>query len=290
MRAVQAAPTIILVLLLVSSRLVAQTEVYENAYRAAFADSVITTDEQQILTAIRNTLELEEEVMLEIHRQVAAAPTSEITFSRAGRRAIIAQNMMLANGLYGWGIPYVLGMNNPPVVVGLELLALGGGFYYSWRFTENMDIPRARATFQNTGSLAAMASIYPLMGLVGFDRWKELDPDGKLTVSYLMVSIPLGIIWSDRLYRRWQPSDGQASALVSAGLAASFNAVVGQILLTDDMDDVGEDWLRLNSLLVSGGFLGGGYLGWKYLGRRFIFFLVRGHHGIHNRFPIGITV
>ncbi len=269
-RAIQAALTIIPILLVVSSRLAAQTEVYENAYRAAFADSVITTDEQQILTAIRNTLELEEDVMLEIQRQVAAAPTSEITFSRAGRRAIIAQNMMLANGLYGWGIPYVLGIANAPVVVGLELLALGGGFYFSWQYTENIDIPKARATFQNTGSLAAMASIYPLIGLVGFDRWAKMDPKAKLTVSYLMASIPLGIIWSDGLYRRWQPSDGQASAVVSAGLAASFNAVVGQILLTDDMDDVGEDWLRLNSLLVSGSFIGGGYLGWKYLNRRSI--------------------
>ncbi len=267
MRAIQAALAIIAVLLVVSSRLVAQTEVYESAYRAAFADSVITTDEQQILTAIRNTLELEEDIVVEIHRQVAAAPTSGITFSRAGRRAIIAQNMMLANGLYGWGLPYVLGIANAPVVVGLELLALGGGFYFSWQYTEKIDLPEARATFQNIGSLAAMASIYPLMGLVGFDRWAKMDPDGKLTVSYLMVSIPFGIIWSDRLYRRWQPSDGQASAVVSAGLAAGFNAMVGQILLTDNMDDVGEDWLRLNSLLVSGGFIGGGYLGWKYLNR-----------------------
>ncbi len=248
----------------------AQTEVYENAYRAAFADSVITTDEQQILTAIRNTLDLEEDVLLEIHRQVAAAPTSEITFSRAGRRAVIAQNMMLANGLYGWGIPYVLGINNAPVVMGLELLALGGGFYYSWRLTEDMDIPRARATFQNTGGMVAAASIYPLVALIGADRWKELDPNGKLTVSYLMASIPLGIIWSDRLYQRWRPSDGQASVVVNAGLAASFNAAVGQFLLTDNMDDVGENWLRLNSLLVSGSFLGGSYFGWKYLGQRSI--------------------
>lgn len=269
-RVVQTARAIILVLSIVSSRLAAQAEVYENAYRAAFADSIITADEQQILTAIFNTLELGEDVMLEIHRQVAAAHTSQITFSRAGRRAIIGQNMILANGLYGWGIPYVLGVNSATVVVGLELLALGGGFYYSWQYTENLDLPAARATFQNSGSLAALASIYPLMGLIGFERWAEIDPDGKLTVSYLMVSIPLGIIWSDRLYRRWQPSDGQASALVSAGLTASFNALVGQILLTDNMDDAGEDWLRLNSLLVSGSFIGGGYLGWKYLNTRSI--------------------
>ncbi|MFB0515756.1 MAG: hypothetical protein ACETWG_04020 [Candidatus Neomarinimicrobiota bacterium] len=256
--------SILFSLILLVGVLSAQSQLYEDAYRKAMADGKVSKDEREMLDLLQKSLGLEEDEILEIQRRVAGTTEVSIGLSRTGRRRVIAQNMLYGNGLYGWALPYVLGVESGSVYAGMQLLAITGGFYFSWQYTKNMDIPLARATFQNAGSGLGLASAYPLVMLIGPDRWEEFDPEAKILLTYMMVSVPVGIGMGDRLYRQWRPSDGQALAITSAGGLASFNALMGHLLVTAEEGPKDEEnWLRLNSLLLYGGYLGGSYLGWR---------------------------
>ncbi|UCH10250.1 MAG: hypothetical protein JSU61_13815 [Fidelibacterota bacterium] len=249
---------------LFSSLIYGQAEIYEDLYRVAFEDGKISPEEQQLLTALQNKLGLEEEEIQEIQRKVLDSRGIAAGRSRAGRRRVIAQNMAYGNGLYGWAVPYVLGIESPTVYTGIQLLAIAGGFYLSWQYTQDMDIPLSRADFQIAGSTLGLWTCYPLVAVVGGKRWFDFDPDGKVILSYAMLSVPLGIRTGDRLYHRWQPSDGQARAVIWAGSMSGLNAVLAHLLFTtEDGPENPESWNRLNSLLVTGAIAGGSYLGWR---------------------------
>ncbi len=251
-------------LILFTGFLFAQSSVYEDAYRAAMEDGKVSEDEHKILVSLQKNLGLDEDEVLEIQRQVTGTTGPSTAVSRAGRRLVIAQNMSYGNGLYGWGLPYVLGVESSTVYAGMQLLSFAGGFYLTWQYTKDMDIPTGRAAFQNAGSLLGLASIYPLMTTVGFEKWGQFDPDAKIALTYAMVSVPVGIMAADRLYQRWRPTDGQATAVIGVGALGSIHGFIGHLLATPEDTIINPDnWLRLNSLLTYGGFLGGGYLGWQ---------------------------
>ena len=252
-------------LVFLASFLFAQSEVYENAFREALEDGKISKDEEKMLNSMQKSLGLEEDEVLEIRRRVAGSSETSVGLSRAGRWQVFWRNISYGNILYGFGIPYVLGVKSPNVYAGTQLLAAAGGFYFTWRYTKDMDIPRGRATFQNAGSVLGLASIYPLVMLVGFDNWISFDPDFKIGLTYMMAAVPAGIMLGDRLYRGWQPTDGQALAVIGAGVLSTFHALAAQLLVTPVAPEITENWLRLNSLLVYGGYLGGSYLGWRFI-------------------------
>ncbi len=252
-------------LVFLASFLFAQSEVYESAFREALEDGKISRDEQKMLNSLQKSLGLEEDEVLEIRRRAAGSSETSVGLSRAGRRQVILQNISYGNMLYGFGIPYVLGVESPNVYAGAQLLAAAGGFYFTWRYTKDMDIPRSRATFQSVGSALGLASTYPLVMLVGLDNWISFDPELKIVLTYMMAAVPVGIMLGDRFYRGWQPTDGQALAVIGAGALSTFHAMAAQLLVTPEDAVITEKWFRLNSFLLYGGYLGGSYLGWRFI-------------------------
>ena len=256
-----------LLLLLISctAPLVAQVRIYEQMYITALTDGEISPDEEALLKSLKNSLALTEDQVLEIERKHASTGeiVTPIGFSQAGRRKVIVQSMGYGNGLYGWGIPFVLGSESPQIYAGMQMLAFAGGFYYSWRYTKEMDLPHARATFLTNGSMLGILSFYPLVSLVGFKNWDSIDPEAKIMTTYMMVAVPIGYLAGDRLYRHWQPSDGQATLVTGAGTLGATHALIAQILATDIDADLTENWFRLNGLAVTAGYLGGGWMTWK---------------------------
>lgn len=253
------------ILIFIGGAAFGQQKVYEDVYREAMADSLVSSDEENLLYSLQLSLGLEEDEVLEIRRQVDVGPAVAASISRTGRRRLIANNMTYGNTLYGVGIPYVLGIDNISVIAGIQMLAFAGGLYFSLQYTKNMDLPVGRANFQIAGAGVGLASLYPLISLVGGERWFDFDPDFKIGTTYMMTAVPLGTIMADRLYRRWQPSDGQSLAVIGGSILGAGHGMISHLIATPDNPDIDEGWFRLNSLLVSGGFLGGGLAAWRLL-------------------------
>ncbi len=243
-----------------------QTEIYTNAYKAAMADSVMSQDELDLLKSIQNSLGLEEDEALDLQRSVYSTPTATSGYSTAGRRQIIAASMSLGNGLYGWALPYIMDVESPTVYAGMQLLSLAGGFYLSWNATTGIDLPVGRAKIQISGGAMGMLSAYPLIAAIGFERYfEDIDTDGKIILSYLMLAAPAGAIIGDRFYHKYAPSDGNVGASLMTGALGAANAMLGHMLITD-IEEANNNWLRVNSVLTYGSALGGAYLGLTMFG------------------------
>ena len=61
--------------------------------------------------------------------------------------------MLLGNGLYGFGIPFVLGVDDGQLIAASQAFMFGGGFYAAYSYTKNMEIPYGRWQFQSGGSM-----------------------------------------------------------------------------------------------------------------------------------------
>ncbi len=251
------------------SILFAQTnvETYRTMYNTAMADSVITEEEQSLLETLRTSLDISDEDLLLPAQPlpIKETPLLKPKLNQEGRWYIMYQNMALGNGLYGFGIPHVLGIDDPGTVAGLQLLLLAGGFYTSWMYTKEMEIPYGRAYAQHYGGVLGMYSLLPLMALTGFENWYDFDPDGKITSAYLMAAAPLGIYQMDKLYRKWRPSDGQTQMIIGGSGLAGFNTWGLYSLITDIPDDLSDTWLRVGIPLTYAGTLAGGYFTHKYV-------------------------
>ena len=103
-----------------------------------------------------------------------------IELNQEARWRTIWSSMALGNSLYGVGIPIVLGIEDFQLVSGLQILMFGGGFYASYAYTREMDLPMGRWQFQMTGAGLGGFSLLPLMAIVGFDNWWEFDEDLSL--------------------------------------------------------------------------------------------------------------
>lgn len=242
-----------------------QVEIYEKSYNQAMADSVITEDEQNLLDLLGKSLGISEDDIFLVEKGVKRYQEKPAGFSQEGRWYIIAQNMLLGNGLYGNAIPYILDIKDPKVFSGLHMLAFAGGYYITSSYTKKLNLPLGRAFFQNTGAGLGLISIYPLMAMVGFENWFEFDPDFKIGLTYEMITAPVGIWYADRLYRKWNPSDGQASMITQGTGLGALNAWGLYSILTDIPDRPGENWLRIGLPLTYAGGLTGGYLIHKYV-------------------------
>ena len=247
----------------VASGIIAQTNIdtYKNLYQTAIEDSVITENEQVLLDALQSSLGLTDtDIQLSLQREVIieTKPGSK-ALSQEGRWWIIYQNMALGNGLYGFGVPYVLGIEDRKVIMGTQLLLFAGGFYTTWMYTKEMDISYGRAYSQNFGASLGIVSVFPLMALVGFDNWEQFDPDEKAMFTYMMTAAPIGIYYMDKLYQKWQPTDGQTSMIIGGSILSGFNTWIGYTLITDIPDDPSDTWIRIGLPLAYSGALAGGY-------------------------------
>ena len=205
-----------------------------------------------------------------IERDIAEkenAVNENITFelNQEARWRTIWSSMALGNSLYGFGIPFVLGIEDFQLVTGLQLLMFGGGFYASYGYTQKMDLPMGRWEFQMTGAGLGGFSLLPLMAIVGFDNWGEFDEDGKITMTYLMAAVPYGIWKADQRYKEWNLTNGQAS-LISQAPGLGFFNILGALNLIygDDWPDT-ENGARINTILLYSGSLTAPFLVKKYI-------------------------
>lgn len=147
--------------------------IYRQAYEAAMIDSVISPDELQMLKSLQQTLGLPEEIVEEaVGEAMRPIVPSRI---QVGRWTLVAQNMGWGLGLYGWGIPYVLDVEDFKWYFGGEMLSLGATFYLTWKYTKNMDLPEARSQMQRYGGLVGLRYGQTISGLLGLDFREEED-------------------------------------------------------------------------------------------------------------------
>jgi len=185
--------------------------IYRQVYEAAAADGIISPDEEQMLQALERAMGLHEDVIDEaLGETLRPLPPGP---QQSGRWTLVAQNMAWGLGLYGWGIPHVLDVEDFKWTIGGEMLSLGATFYLTWKYTENMDLPEARSQMQRSGGLVGLRYGLTISGLLGFDVEEDLNEKSTGHVALMMAGVPLGTYLGDRLYRRWTPTTGQAYAL-----------------------------------------------------------------------------
>lgn len=187
------------------------------------------------------------------------------TLNQEARWRTIWSAMGIGNSLYGFGLPFVLEIDDQRVANGMRLLMFGEGFYASWRYTQNMDLPLGRWQFQMTGAQLGAASLLLLMATVGFENWVEFDEDGKIALTYVMAAVPVGVWQADRAYRNWDLSDGQASVISSSVGLGAFNTLGAIGLLHSDHWEWTENLTRLYTILTYSGSLAGGWLAKEYV-------------------------
>lgn len=214
---------ILMAVLFAGIQLAAQEDIYRQAYHTAMADSVVTADERALLENLRKSLDLTEDEVLEISRGFERGDTTRISVNHEGRSVAIAMAMSYGNGLYGWGVPYVLGADDVRIYVGFQGIMAAAGFYYAWNETRDLDLPHGRVTFAGTGATLGALSTFVITSMVGFDRWFSFDENGKIMVSYAMVAAPLGLRYADRLYQKWKPSNGLSQLMATNVFLGAYN-------------------------------------------------------------------
>ena len=258
---------LLLLLVLCSGLLYAQDSVYESARARAQADSVITEDEQALLDLIQP---IQDSSSITI--DTTATPDVEYiqALNQEGRWRLIYSTMAVGNGLYGVGIPYVLGSHNANHYIGFQMVAAAGGFYLSYNETRQMDLSVGRAAFIERGAVIGFTSFFPLQAAIGIENWFDFDSEFKVGLSYMMLTIPVGAYFGNKLFDEWQPSDGQAlviSAGSSLGMANGF--AIHRFIYKDVDIDSEHDFnrsYRVISALGYGGALAGLYYTHKYMG------------------------
>jgi len=241
--------------------------VYENAYREAIKDSVISSSEESMLNSISTSLNLNENEIIEIRREVENPKEKKYNLSRDGRLDFIGLAMYYGMFEYGYNIPYVLGIDEENIVIGIELLAAPTSFYLAWKYTENMDLPQGRADFLYGGTIVGKGSSFILPALVGFDNWDNFDDEGKIFRTTSMLLTPAGTYLGNRLYKKWNPTDGQALATTNKLFLGAYNGFTIHSLLSKEPENLeySDNFMRGRVLSIFGGSLLEGYLSYKHL-------------------------
>ena len=169
--------------------------------------------------------------------------------------------MGIGNTIYGLGIPYLLDWDpTDNKTKGFRYILFGATYYVSSAYTENMDLPLGRSYMQYAGASLGFFSILPLTSIIGIENWSEIDPDGKVSTVYSMISVPYGVITADRLYKKWGLNNGQ-SYLVSLGVNLGILNTIGLIQQTEWAEWAEKNpenfWRWTSSLTYSGALLGG---------------------------------
>ena len=208
-----------------------------------------------IIRSAYGDIEISRETIISINGMetvVKSIPQAEILNQEARWRTIYL-GMSASNTLYGFGIPYVLGINESELTNGLRLMMFGGSFYAMYNYTSKMEIPYGRSQFQYTGASFGGLSLLPIMATVGWDNWQNFDEDGKVSWIYEMLAIPYGVVLADKLYYKWGLTNGQASMVSSS----SGLGLVNTALLLDIVYDEGWFDENISRLFVISTYLGG---------------------------------
>ncbi len=241
--------------------------VYENAYKEAIKDSIISSSEKSILKTISNSLNLDEDEIIAIKRKVENPEDPTYNLSRDGRLDFIGLAMYYGMFEYGYNIPYVLGIDKDNIMIGIELLAAPTSFYLAWKYTKNMDLPQGRANFLYGGTIVGKGSSFVLPALVGFENWDNFDKEWKILRTISMLLTPAGTYFGNKLYKKWNPTDGQALATTNKLFLGAYNGFAIHSLLSKEPEnsEYSDNFMRGRVLSIFGGSLLEGYLSYKYL-------------------------
>ena len=227
-----------------------------------FGELVIPTENIQSINSLESDIK-ENIVTAPDKETIEITQNSEIKkeLNQEARWRTIYAAMGIGNTIYGGGIPYLLDWDpTDNETTGFRYLVFGATYYVSSAYTENMDLPLGRSYMQYAGANLGFFSILPLTSIIGIENWREIDPDGKVSMLYSMVSVPYGVITADRLYKKWGLNNGQ-SYLVSLGVNLGILNTVGLIQQTDWVEWAEKNpenfWRWTSSLTYSGALLGG---------------------------------
>lgn len=199
-------------------------ELFRAAVNEALRDREISEEEAKILEVIRQGLNISPEQAAAIKAEVVKSLPK--TFDQSGRYELVLHNIALGMGLYGWGIPYALDIDDSKWYIGGEMLSLGATYYLTYQFTKKMDIPHAKVQMIRIGTLLGLNYANTVSQLIEYD-------DFRLKTTLMMLGVPIGIVAADRLYHHWQPSLGQGWSLmqwseVTGSVCQSIYRVVRQ--------------------------------------------------------------
>jgi len=227
-----------------------------------FGELVIPTENIQSINNLES--DSKENIVEAPHKEtIEITQNSEIKkeLNQEARWRTIYAAMGIGNTIYGAGIPYLLDWDQTDnKTTGFRYIVFGATYYVSSAYTENMDLPLGRSYMQYAGASLGFFSILPLTSIIGIENWSEIDPDGKVSTVYSMVSVPYGVITADRLYKKWDLNNGQ-SYLVSLGVNLGILNTVGLIQQTEWAEWAEKNpenfWRWTSSLTYSGALLGG---------------------------------
>jgi len=261
--------SILIISLLSISLGFSQTQLYQEAYKKAMRDSVVTADEQALLDLIN--VESDTSITTQ-NSDMTSGSVAYQALNQEGRWRMIYYNMVMGNSLYGFGLPYLFKSDDLLTYMGFQLVAAAGGFYVSYNYSKNIDISLGRGSFIETGSTISMASLIPIHAAVGPGNWNDFDPHLRGALSYLMVAAPVGMIQGNKLFNRWQPTDGQAAVIRYGTALGAINGLATYFFLNGDRDNNSETSVnnsyRALAGLGYGGTLAGLHYSHEYFGRK----------------------
>lgn len=203
--------------------------IYEKAYKTASKDKRIKDDEKAMLKSLQHSLNLSKYAVNSIENRISFHQKNIL--DQSGRWPLVLQNIGWGAGLYGWGIPYTLNINDPKWYVASELFSFTASLYLTYRYTNHMNIPHSRAQMMRVGSLIGYNYGYDLGKLLKLDN--DNDNEFRTNLGLMMASVPLGIWVGDKLNSKWQPTNGQAWAISLATLLGINTASNFHYILSD---------------------------------------------------------
>lgn len=238
---------------------VQDNSVYDQAYRAAMADSVISAEEQVLLDILKPS-EVTQTPDPEVTTTVESSPPEIESpgLNQSGRWPLVLQNIALGTGLYGWAIPYVLNAEDGRWYIGSEMISAGAAFYLTYQYTKGVEVTHARTQMMRYGELLGLrygAGLNKILDLSkdeveSYDEWGEPKyKEKRLWAWVLMGAVPAGHYAGELLYEKYQPSNGQAWVWTTWTGAIGFSARLAHPLLDKQPEepeypewDWNEDW------------------------------------------------
>ena len=188
-------------------------EIYKDVYQTAILDGHIDNSEKVMLGALQVSLQLSDIEIYDLKINDERIPINTINskqglvLNKSGRWPLVAQNMAWGVGLYGWGIPYILDADDFKWFIGTQMISLGGAFYFTYNLTRTLEISHSRSHMLRAGSVLGFRYGWGINTLL--DLWKRGDPS-KSSITVLMASVPIGSYTGDFVYKKYNPTNGQA--------------------------------------------------------------------------------
>ncbi len=247
-------------------------KVYRDAYREALSDGKIDENEARMLKVLENALGLSSAQVLEIQSLLRVTLPGKI--NKDGEWLLFVQNIGWGLGLYGWGLPYLLGAGGAGILGG-ELMAPFLAYKLTANLTRDKEMDHARAQLIRWGSTIGFRYALFLNKMRNFESDNEFGSDdefNKVTLTLLMLGVPLGSFAGDWVWKRSKPSTGLAFVMTfwsetGATVMRTAHSVIdtepdeGFFFLSDSKEKV--SWDRKQNLFSAVGYPLGMWLGYR---------------------------